>query len=103
MGGTDGGCRSGPGTRAHADREKALVQVPGQPPETLTHAQLVERWTGRALMTARQADLAGPARRFDITWFIPAVVKYRRMFAEVLAASFFLQLFGLIAPPLTVH
>ena len=83
---------------ARVDREKALAQAPGNPPETLTHAGLAERWTGRVLMTARSADLAGAARRFDIAWFIPAIVKYRRMFAEVLAASFFLQLFGLIAP-----
>ena len=83
---------------ARADREKALAQAPGSPPETLTHAALAERWTGRVLMTTRRADLAGAARRFDISWFIPAVVKYRRMFAEVLTASFFLQLFGLIAP-----
>ena len=36
--------------------------------------------------------------RFDLTWFIPAVVKYRKLFGEVLLASFFLQLFGLISP-----
>ena len=83
---------------ARADKEKALIQEPGRPPETLGLAELAGRWTGRVLMTARRAQLAGAERRFDITWFIPAIVKYRRMFAEVLTASFFLQLFGLIAP-----
>ena len=83
---------------ARANEEKALIQTPGQPPETLTLDELAERWTGRALLTTRRAQIAGDDRKFDITWFIPAVVKYRRMFGEVLTASFFLQVFGLITP-----
>lgn len=37
-------------------------------------------------------------RRFDFSWFIPAVLKYRRFLAEVLLASFFIQLLALITP-----
>ncbi len=81
-----------------ADDDKVLIQLPGQRPETIGHEELSRMWTGRVVMLARQASLAGDGRRFDITWFIPAVVKYRRMFAEVLLASLFLQLFGLITP-----
>src|SRR5438309_1589152 len=47
---------------------------------------------------ARRASLADVARRFDITWFLQAMHKYRRLLAEVLLASFFLQLFGLVTP-----
>jgi len=83
---------------ARANEEKALLQVPGQRPETVTLDELAERWTGRLLLTTRRAQLAGPDRAFDITWFIPAVVKYRKLFAEVLGATFFLQLFALITP-----
>jgi subfamily B ATP-binding cassette protein HlyB/CyaB len=36
--------------------------------------------------------------RFDFTWFIPAVVKYRKMLAEVLMISLVLQLIGLATP-----
>ena len=81
-----------------ANEEKVLIQAPARPPETLTHDELSERWTGRVLMTTRRAQIAGDDRRFDVTWFIPAIVKYRRMFGEVLTASFFLQIFGLITP-----
>ena len=38
---------------------------------------------------------------FDFTWFIPAIVKYRRLLEEVLLASFFLQLFALLTPLFT--
>jgi len=46
----------------------------------------------------RRASLTDLARRFDITWFLQAMHKYRRMLGEVLLASFFLQLLGLITP-----
>jgi subfamily B ATP-binding cassette protein HlyB/CyaB len=38
------------------------------------------------------------SRRFDVTWFLGAIHKYRRHLSEVLVASFFLQLFALVSP-----
>jgi len=78
---------------------KALIQDPrvGRP-EELTTEELEERWDGRLLLVATRAQMAAKGAHFDLTWFIPAVVKYRRLFGEVLLASFFLQLFGLISP-----
>ena len=35
---------------------------------------------------------------FDFTWFLPAILKYRKHLSEVVLASFFLQLFGLLTP-----
>lgn len=67
-------------------------------PEAWPRAKLDEVWTGRIILFTSRKLLAGDARRFDIAWFIPAVVKYRRLFGEVLVASLFLQLFGLITP-----
>ena len=40
----------------------------------------------------------GEDRHFDITWFIPAIYKYRKLFGEVLLASLFVQLFALVTP-----
>jgi len=56
------------------------------------------RWDGRLVLVATRAQMAAMGARFDLTWFIPAVVKYRRLFGEVLLASFFLQLFALVSP-----
>src|SRR5919199_872019 len=44
------------------------------------------------------ADPGQIGRRFDITWFMGAIHKYRRLLGEVLVASFFLQLFALVSP-----
>ena len=49
------------------------------------------------LMT-RRAGLLDLSRRFDITWFLGAIHKYRYVLGRVLVASFFLQLFALVSP-----
>jgi subfamily B ATP-binding cassette protein HlyB/CyaB len=36
--------------------------------------------------------------KFDFTWFIPAIMKYRKLLGEVLLVSFVLQLFALVTP-----
>jgi subfamily B ATP-binding cassette protein HlyB/CyaB len=49
------------------------------------------------LLTSR-ASLAGELARFDFSWFIPAIVKYRKLLLEVLMVSIVLQLFALVTP-----
>ncbi|HEY8158035.1 MAG TPA: type I secretion system permease/ATPase [Methylobacter sp.] len=49
------------------------------------------------LFTSR-ASLAGEMSQFDFTWFIPAVIKYRKLLLEVLLVSFVIQFFALITP-----
>ena len=76
-----------------------LVQDPSAGrPQVLDRDAFVPLWSGRLLLATRRAGLAELARRFDISWFLQAMHKYRRLLAEVLVASFFLQLFALISP-----
>jgi subfamily B ATP-binding cassette protein HlyB/CyaB len=82
-----------------ADEDKVLVQRPlSQQPYVMTRAEFEAIWAGRLVLMARRASLTDLSRRFDITWFLGAVHKYRRLLGEVLVASFFLQLFALISP-----
>jgi subfamily B ATP-binding cassette protein HlyB/CyaB len=67
-------------------------------PEIWSHVQAVERLTGRFLLMTSREKLVGDARPFDIAWFIPALVRYRGPLRDVLIASFFLQLMGLVSP-----
>ena len=39
-----------------------------------------------------------PTKKFGISWFLPALKKYRGVLAQVLLASFVVQLFGLANP-----
>jgi ATP-binding cassette, subfamily B, bacterial HlyB/CyaB len=78
---------------------KVLVQSPLFPrPQLMTQVELEAVWDGRVVLIARRANLVDLARRFDITWFLGAIVKYRGLLSEVLVASFFLQLFALVSP-----
>lgn len=67
-------------------------------PQVIKRAEFEEGWTGRLVLMTRRASLSDLARRFDITWFLQAMHKYRRLLGEVLVASFFLQLFALVTP-----
>src|SRR5215469_3484960 len=79
--------------------EKALVQYPLSPrPEMMPRADFERIWDGRLVAMVRRASLSDLGRRFDVTWFLGAIHKYRRLLGEVVVASFFLQVFALIAP-----
>ncbi len=78
---------------------KIIVQAPSSPrPQLLTEAEFAAIWDGRVVLMARRAALTDLTRRFDVTWFLGAIYKYRSLLSEVLIASFFLQLFALVTP-----
>ncbi|MDN7592069.1 type I secretion system permease/ATPase [Burkholderia seminalis] len=77
----------------------ALILEPGmRAPSVTSLSDFTARTSGRMLLFASRASLAGELARFDFSWFIPAVVKYRKLLLEVLTISFVLQIFGLVTP-----
>lgn len=78
--------------------EKILVQHPGASPLVISQDEFAHFWNGTLIFITSRAMIAGAAGAFDISWFIPAIVRYKKLFGEVLLASFFLQLFGLVTP-----
>ena len=80
------------------DQETVLVQFAGQAAVTLPVSELWEQWSGEALWMTRRFDLSHTLKRFGISWFVPVIIKYRRVLGEVVLASFFLQLFALVTP-----
>jgi len=84
---------------AKAGEGKVLVQSPHTArPVLMTQAELLALWDGELILMTRRAGLAEMTRRFDITWFMGAIYKYRHLLSEVLVASFFLQMFALVSP-----
>ena len=82
-----------------ANESQVLVQDPLSPrPTLMSRGDFEALWDGRLILMARRAGLADLSRRFDINWFLGAIHKYRHLLGEVLAASFFLQLFALVSP-----
>lgn len=80
-----------------------VLKPDSQRPEIWSEEQVEEGFAlagGEAdllLMTSRE-HIAGQKRAFDISWFIPALVKYRKPMRDVLLGSFFLQVVGLATP-----
>lgn len=84
---------------ARVDNDKVLIQDPrSQRPEVVNFDELKARWTGELILIRSEASLAGELAKFDFTWFIPAIVKYRKLLGEVLLVSFVLQIFALVTP-----
>lgn len=84
---------------AKVDTDKILIHDPAQQrPVVLPREAFEARYAGRLLTVASRASMVAELARFDFSWFIPAVVKYRKLLLEVLTVSFFLQLFALVTP-----
>jgi subfamily B ATP-binding cassette protein HlyB/CyaB len=66
----------------------------------MTRAEFEAVWSGELVLMTRRAGLVALSRQFDITWLLGAIYKYRFVLGRVLVASFFLQLFALVSPPL---
>ncbi|OGI66405.1 MAG: peptidase C39 [Candidatus Muproteobacteria bacterium RBG_16_60_9] len=84
---------------ARADEERVLVQDPKEARPLLLPRQVFEEsWSGSLILFTKRANLRPEDRRFDFTWFIPPIVKHRKLMGEVLLASFFIQVFALLTP-----
>ncbi|MDQ7990135.1 MAG: type I secretion system permease/ATPase [Candidatus Dactylopiibacterium sp.] len=107
------GAKANAGTEADAEAEADAMAVPDphaagprllihdprvERPEVLTLAQFQARCTGELILFTSRASLAGELARFDFSWFVPAVVKYRKLLLEVLLVSVVLQGFALVTP-----
>ena len=87
---------------AKVEAGKVLVQDPsGERPLIIARAEFEATWSAELVLIAKRAGLRQQDMRFDLSWFIPAIVKYRRLLGEVLLASFVLQLFALLTPLFT--
>jgi subfamily B ATP-binding cassette protein HlyB/CyaB len=78
---------------------KVLIHDPDiQRPTELSRDDFEKSWTRKLILVTRRAGFASEIRKFDFSWFIPAILKYKRLLGEVLLASFFIQLFALVTP-----
>ena len=80
--------------------EQALIQDPASAaPQTLSKDALISRYAGNVILLSKRLSLRDALQqKFDIRWFIPSLIKYKKHFGEVVVAAFFLQLFALTTP-----
>ncbi|HQQ73635.1 MAG TPA: type I secretion system permease/ATPase [Pseudomonadales bacterium] len=89
---------------AKTDADKMLIHdLREAQPRIVSKDEFHALWSGELLLFTRRRNIAdslqhGLQQQFDIRWFIPSLFKYKRLFGEVIVASFFLQVFALITP-----
>ena len=91
---------------AQCDGQRVLFQDPneegGGRPTIEPIDVFLQQWavdgSGELLLATSRASLAGDLAKFDFSWFVPAIVKYRKLIGEVMLVSLFLQLFALVSP-----
>jgi len=99
---------NGPGgwfVLGRVEGDEALIQLTaavegerGLPIRKVTRDQLEAMWSGELVLLTTRESVLGAGRRFDVSWFIPQIVKYRRLIGEVLLITLGLNLLGLAAP-----
>ncbi len=87
---------------AKVQEGKILLQDPlKERPHICSKEEFAAVWSGSLLLCTKRSGLRIEELSFDMTWFIPAVLKYRRLLGEVVLASFILQVFALLTPLFT--
>lgn len=57
-----------------------------------------QTWDSQSQVLLLQPTKQTPQQKFGLSWFIPSVLRYRKVLLEVFLASFFVQLFALANP-----
>jgi subfamily B ATP-binding cassette protein HlyB/CyaB len=70
-------------------------------PEAITLEQFFAGWSGEIIVIKKPFGMKSLLYRYNLAWFIPTIRKYKNIFMEILMASFFLQLLGLVTPLVT--
>ncbi|MBW4650586.1 MAG: peptidase domain-containing ABC transporter [Kastovskya adunca ATA6-11-RM4] len=80
-----------------SDRELVL----GSPETGISRrkpADFIEAWGDSGEVLLLKPTKETPKQKFSLRWFIPSLIRYRKVLLEVFIASFFVQLFGLANP-----
>lgn len=77
---------------------KLVLGIPAVGNQELTLEEFKEQWGAQGEVLTLSVNEFTPKRKFGFRWFLPALQQHRAVLIEVLLASFFVQLFGLVNP-----
>lgn len=84
-----------------ASDKELVIAIPEQGIQRWKPAAFASAWGEEGEVLLLQPTKDTPQQRFGLSWFLPSVIRYRKVLIEVLLASFFVQLFTLANPLLT--
>ena len=78
---------------------KMVIRQPGSAEnQVMDLPDFLDIWSGKFIFCISKANFLKELAKFDFSWFVPAIVKYRKLLTEVLVITFVLQLIGLATP-----
>lgn len=80
------------------ENTRFLVQYPSKNQPDIYESNDISDLNIESLILIQPGIKESLAKKFDIRWFIPVLKKYKKLFKEVIIASFFIQLFALVTP-----
>ncbi len=80
------------------NREGVVLGSPAAGNLLLSLADFAEQWGEEGEALTLKVNTLTPKRKFGVKWFLPALRQHRAVLVEVLIASFFVQLLGLVNP-----
>jgi subfamily B ATP-binding cassette protein HlyB/CyaB len=80
-------------------KPRIVIQFPGNPAVQIMNLQeFMELWSGQFIFCISKMNFLKDLTKFDFSWFIPAIIKYRKLLGEILLISFVLQIIALATP-----
>jgi ATP-binding cassette subfamily B protein len=64
----------------------------------ITEEQLTSQWSNQAIFIKRVYSISDPNQPFGLRWFLPEILKHRRIFRDVAIAAITLHILGLATP-----
>lgn len=70
-------------------------------PRAVPVDEFAAQWSGELILFTQKFDWRRIVKQYNLDWFYSVILHYKKYFLEVFAASFFLQVFGLVVPLFT--
>jgi ATP-binding cassette subfamily B protein len=78
--------------------DRIVLGIPASGNQEISQEEFREQWGAEGEVLTLKTNALTPKRKFGFRWFLPALNQHRAVLLEVLLASFFVQLFGLVNP-----
>lgn len=80
------------------NNRELVLGIPAVGNQLLSINEFRDQWGEQGEVLTLRVNQLTPQRKFGFRWFLPALQQHRTVLLEVLLASFFVQLFGLVNP-----
>ncbi|MGB1092874.1 MAG: ABC transporter transmembrane domain-containing protein, partial [Oceanobacter sp.] len=64
----------------------------------LSREQFSKQWSGEVILLKRVYSLGDENQPFGLRWFIPEILRQRKLFTDIIVAAIFLHFIGLVTP-----